>query len=551
MGGRNLGLIPVAMSICVSIISSNTLLGAPAELYYQGIMYMFVFIPIIPGILVTAYFFVPLLYPLKLKSAHKYLKLRFGSKTMQIAGAVLLLFCQTLYIGCVIFGPATALETVTGIPAWASIILVGVIGTAYTAFGGMKAVIWTDVFQTVIMLLGTSCIIIQGSILLGGFSNIWTTNMNNGRLTVRTGTSMTERFNLLSIICGYGVFLTALFAVNQPSVQRYSAMNSMRKGQIAVILNGPGTILFTLLSTMAGMVAYAYYEKKGCDPLAARYISNGNQITPYLVMEILPYPGVPGLFVSSLFSGSLSTFSSSINSMSAVVWEDMLEDHLISLSEKKKTWITKGLSMFFGILCMGVAFVVMTIGGNLVQMAASFFGVSIGPLLGVFVLGGLVPWANWLGALVAAIVGLAVNIWSLVGQTLNKSNMQILPTRTDGCNFDNAFNETSTLASVWTDSTTHLYQNTSANYDANEIAGVPWIYRISFIWNSVIGFFLVLVIGTVLSACTLFVTKKHRYSKNLLFRGIKQFHSDDEAIAETKTFLDKKQMDEFGRVSSM
>ena len=71
MGGRKLGLVPVTISICVSVVSANTLLGAPAEMYTYGVMYEFVCVGIIISTIIVALFFVPLLYPLKLTSAHK------------------------------------------------------------------------------------------------------------------------------------------------------------------------------------------------------------------------------------------------------------------------------------------------------------------------------------------------------------------------------------------------------------------------------------------------------------------------------------------------
>ena len=154
MGNRQLRLAPVALSICVSMISANTLVGVPAETYGFGISYGLIGVLIPLSGVILAFTLVQVIYPLNVISIHEYLQMRFGSPTLKWYGAVIQIILQILYVGTVLFGPAISLEVSTGIPTWISLILVSAIGISYTSIGGMKAVVWTDTFQCFMMIGG-------------------------------------------------------------------------------------------------------------------------------------------------------------------------------------------------------------------------------------------------------------------------------------------------------------------------------------------------------------------------------------------------------------
>ncbi|XP_048467808.1 sodium-coupled monocarboxylate transporter 1-like [Rhincodon typus] len=108
---------------------------------------------------------------------------------------------------------------------------------------------------------------------------------------------------------------------------------------------------------------YSVYHQ--CDPLTRKRVRASDQLLPYLVMDIMrDYPGVPGLFVAAAYSGTLSTVSSSINALAAVTVEDIIKP-FISLSEQKLSWVTKGLSFLFGIICIAMAALSSVMGGVL------------------------------------------------------------------------------------------------------------------------------------------------------------------------------------------
>lgn len=119
------------------------------------------------------------------------------------------------------------------------------------------------------------------------------------------------------------------------------------------------------------------------------------KLVPYFVMETLSsFPGVPGLFVSGVFSASLSTLSSGFNALSAVTWDDFLKQTRFGkMSESKIKLVNKMTAAFYGILTIIMAFLAGRI-GSVLQAAISLAGCLVGPLLGLYIMAIFVPFAN-------------------------------------------------------------------------------------------------------------------------------------------------------------
>lgn len=145
---------------------------------------------------------------------------------------------------------------------------------------------------------------------------------------------------------------------------------------------------------LCGIGLYGYYAQ--CDPLKLGAITKTDQIMPYFVMrELAQFPGVAGLFVSCVFSASLSTMSSGFNALATVTYGDFLSKSswLMGLSEKRVQLISKIIAMTYGLAAIGMAFVVSQI-DSILEAAISIAGALIGPMFGLFLLGILAPVAN-------------------------------------------------------------------------------------------------------------------------------------------------------------
>lgn len=167
------------------------------------------------------------------------------------------------------------------------------------------------------------------------------------------------------------------YCIDQQMVQRFSSAKNVKTAQVALLLNVPGIFLLMNLCCFSGLVVYATYAN--CDPLTMpnAIIDNSNQLLPYFVIDRLKtLKGAAGLFLAAIFAGSLSSVSSTLNSSSAILWQDFLKrfKYFNNLSDNKATLTTKTLVLLCGIIATSLAFLVSTIGGNLVTMNFSLNG---------------------------------------------------------------------------------------------------------------------------------------------------------------------------------
>ena len=186
--------IKVALSLTATSLSAITMMGSPSEYYYYGSTYAWVAMADVVACVIAAFIYLPIYYNLGLTSIYEYLDMRFGPTSrlfltgkcatkVQTARILVIFLTQSiLYNGLVVYAPALAMNQVAGLDINVAIIVVGCVCIFYTSLGGMKAVIWTDVYQSVWMLSGFLAVIISAAIDFEGFGNVFDINRNNGRL---------------------------------------------------------------------------------------------------------------------------------------------------------------------------------------------------------------------------------------------------------------------------------------------------------------------------------------------------------------------------------
>ncbi|NXX61799.1 SC5A6 protein, partial [Scopus umbretta] len=195
LANRNMSFLPVALSLLATFQSAVAILGVPAEIYRFGTEYWFLGCSYLLGLLIPAHIFIPIFYRLHITSTYEYLELRFN-KTVRVFGTITFIFqmvsgaggggvrggpCtaaallspQVIYMGVVLYAPALALNAVTGFDLWSAVLTMGLVCTLYTTLGGLKAVIWTDVFQTLVMFAGQLAVIVVGAQRVGGMARVW------------------------------------------------------------------------------------------------------------------------------------------------------------------------------------------------------------------------------------------------------------------------------------------------------------------------------------------------------------------------------------------
>uniref|UniRef100_A0A4W5QM54 Sodium-dependent multivitamin transporter n=1 Tax=Hucho hucho TaxID=62062 RepID=A0A4W5QM54_9TELE len=487
LADRSMSCLPVSLSLLATFQSAVAILGAPSEIYTYGTQYWFLGVSYFLGLLIPAHVFIPVFYRLRLTSAYEYLELRFN-KTVRIMGTVTFIFQMTINDWCGV----NVVYVVTGFDLWGAVLAMGLVCTLYTTLGGLKAVIWTDVFQTIVMFAGQLAVIIVGAHQAGGMGEVWRKAINGSRIaSLDLNPDPTERHTFWTLGVG-GVFLMlALYGVNQAQVQRYLSSRTEREAVMSCYVVFPCQQVVLCLGCLMGLVMFARYGEDS--PLDKGYVKTNDQMVLYFVMDVFrDLPGLPGLFVACLFSGALSTISSAFNSLATVTMEDLIKPYCPAMTEAKATRLSKGLAFAYGLVCLAMAYAASHM-GSVLQAALSIFGMVGGPLLGLFCLGMFFPWANSTGAIVGLVAGLVMAFWIGIGHFVSRMTVPTtLPPIINGTAMPLPGNMTTAVMTTLIASITAKPKPT----------GVQALYNLSYLWYSAHNSTTVVIVGLIVSLLT-------------------------------------------------
>ncbi|XP_073076224.1 sodium/iodide cotransporter isoform X3 [Manis javanica] len=519
-GGRRLAALPVGLSLAASFMSAVQVLGVPAEAYRYGLQFLWMCLGQLLNSLLTAALFLPVFYRLGLTSTYQYLELRF-SRAVRLCGTLQYLVATMLYTGIVIYAPALILNQgltlgVTGLDIWASLLSTGAICTFYTTVGGMKAVVWTDVFQVVVMLTGFWAVLARGTVLVGGLEQMLEVAQNHSRINLMDfDLDPRRRYTFWTFVVGGTLVWLSMYGVNQAQVQRYVACRTEKQAKLALLINQLGLFLIVSSAAGCGIIMFTFYID--CDPLLTGRISAPDQYMPLLVLDIFEdLPGVPGLFLACAYSGTLSTASTSINAMAAVTVEDLIKPRLPRLAPQRLVVISKGLSLIYGSACLTVAALSSLLGGGVLQGSFTVMGVISGPLLGAFILGMFLPACNTPGVLSGMAVGVALSLWVAVGAALyppSAQSMGVLLSSAANCAAPSA-NASGLLGPLLTTNTSG--RASSPGMDPGRPALADNFYAISYLYYGALGTLSTVLCGALIS-CLTGPTKRSALGPGLLW----------------------------------
>lgn len=348
------------------------------------------------------------------------------------------MFHMILYNAVVLFVPSLSLRTILGISPGVSIGVVGASCLLYSTVGGLKAIIWTDFFQAMLMYLSVVFILIGGTMEAGGFTKMFDVNMATGRFDIGDyfELDLNIRNNIYSMMTGGIILNVFVNGASQIQVQRALSLPSLRLAQWSMLLNGIFVALITGICGYIGLILTAIYSD--CDPLSSGQIEKQDSILfYYLTTHLLYIPGLRGLFVAGIFAATLSTLSSFQNSMAAIALEDFIKPHLEHrgkpLNQKLESWLCKIIALIFGLTCIGLSFVVSKM-SSLMQIVLTLHGALGAPSLSAFLLGMLTRFTNTCGVMCGLVSGIAFSLYVQTYQTLYQGASEpTMPLSVSGC----------------------------------------------------------------------------------------------------------------------
>jgi SSS family transporter len=413
VGGRNMNWWVVGISMFATSFSSISFLGLPQRGAYQDFSFYLtiLFIPLVITPILW-WLFVPLFVRLRVSSGYEYLGRRFGVPVQRI-GATLYCIYAIGWMATMLYAVALTLQTVMDLNQTQylmALVGIGVFATLYTVLGGLKAVIWTDVMQAVV--LGGAIVVVlflAFARIDGGWTTFWEIASKHNKFQLfhlDANLLAAENFtakNSVFTAAAFGLFMYLPgYAVSQNMIQRYVCSGTLAGGRGVVLLSAVINAVLGFLFLCVGTALFAFYSQPGGVglPTAGVEIAKEDQILPYFVATQSPGVGLIGLILAGLFAAGMSTIDSGINGVTSVIVFDWMRGKQLSLTSSRI------LTSVLGVVVIGVALVVPALGDTVIGIITAIAGTCLGMLLGVYLLGMLVSRANLPGALIGLVAGL-------------------------------------------------------------------------------------------------------------------------------------------------
>ncbi len=443
--GRSLPGWAVGLSIFGTYLSSNTFIGLPGT-SYAGNWNRFVFSLGIPiAAVIGVRYFVPFYRRSGEISAYHHLEKRFGPWARMLAAACYLL-TQVARMGSIMLGTAYGLNALLGWPVATIIVVTGVLVTLYTLLGGIEAVIWTDVVQSVILMVGALLVALM---LLFGMPEgpgqiftIATADPAGSKFSLGSfGTSLTESTFWVVLLNGVVMNLNN-FGIDQSFVQRYHTARSDREAArsvwLCVLLYVPisavflfiGTSLFAyyrtqpeMLADLRAKVAADKLAEEGILPAAPDYETRltetatrlgpkdiGDKVLPHFIANRLP-TGMAGLLIAAIFAAAMSSIDTSLNSSATIVLADVYRRYVRpAAGERESMAVLYAATLLFGALGTGVSLALIGV-TSVLDAWWLLSGLFVAGMLGVFLLGLMSRRATNAAAVAGAVCGILVTAW--------------------------------------------------------------------------------------------------------------------------------------------
>lgn len=410
LGGHKIPWWAVLASIIAAETSAATFLGTPAEGYKtRGFAYAQLAIGTIIARVIIAYLFIAPYFRHRVQSIYEFLTVRFGPRTKDMASGIFLVgrvlgIGVRLYLGGVILVVIWRFlfpgEPITIWTYFWGIVFVTVITTLYTAIGGIKAVVWTDLIQACLMLGAAAFAVFTIFFHIpGGWETISQKLADQDMSMFQTGWDATKPFGaalkqmlespytILAALLGSTFLTMATHGTDQDMVQRMLTAENPAKSRFSLILSGFADIPIVLAFLAVGILLWVYYQVKP-DPSLP---SATNEIFAHYIVHAMPV-GVRGLIIAGVFATMMGSTSAALNALATAFIRDFYQPYINrSATDRQAVRAARIATAVFGglmiLVATGAAYTVLKTDITIIPLALGVLGYGYGSLLGVFLLG--------------------------------------------------------------------------------------------------------------------------------------------------------------------
>ena len=414
LGGRSLTGIVIAGSMLLTNISTEHLIGMNGSSYKNGLIIIAWEVTSAIALVAAAIYFVPRYLKMGLTTIPEFLEKRFDKTTRLIVAFFLIVSFVITLLPIVLYTGAINLESIFNVSEilgvsqneglWITVVIIGVIGSIYAIFGGLKAVAISDTINGYGLLLGGLAIPILALIAIG--ENSFFNGLN------RVYENNPEKFNVIGSkksVLPFEVLFTGLiinqlyfWAMNQTIIQRALGAKNLIEAQKGLLYTGGLKILVPLIIAFPGIIGFYYFGDS--------FYENQDMIYPELIKKVLP-PTLVGIFAAIIMGAVLSTFNSVLNSAATIFSMDIYKGFFYkNASERQLVKVGKYLSALLAIFAIFVAPMVANAPEGLYQLLQQLNGIYFIPVASILIAGFFIKQISALGAKVSLIVGLSFYI---------------------------------------------------------------------------------------------------------------------------------------------
>jgi len=412
LADRNIPWWAIALSIVAAETSTLTIISIPGLAYDTNLTFLQVVFGYLVGRVIISFVLLPHYFRGDLYTAYELIERRFGKKLRSLT-AGLFLVTRAAAEGVRVYAVSIVVAIALGTGEITSIAIITALTLIYTFEGGLAAVIWTDVVQTVIYIGGT----LVGLFTIlhfvpGGWPAIQALAESAGKLQVFDFTpDLWKPYTFWAGLVGGAFLTTASHGTDQLIVQRLLAARSQRQSVIALLSSGVAVLFQFTLFLMVGVMLFAFYRA----PSAS--FGRADRIYPTFIVSQMPH-GISGLLIAAILAAAMSNLSAALNSLSSSSMIDFYLRRMPQTDERRRLQLSRLATLFWALVLFALAVLSLHKVERVIEVGLQIASVAYGAMLGAFLLGVLTRRANQNGAMLGMLCGFTIELYIWLGTSI-------------------------------------------------------------------------------------------------------------------------------------
>jgi SSS family transporter len=413
LGGQEAPWWAISLSIVSAETSTLTIVGTPALAFGGNFGLLQVVMGYLLARIVICFILLPQYFRGHLFTAYELMQRRFGASVRRLT-ALIFLITRSLAEGVRVFAVAIVVSIILGTGEEISIFVIVALTLFYTFEGGMTAVIWTDVVQMGMYVLGAvaSFFLILGKIH-GGWAHVADVAQAAHKFQVFDFSfSLTKPYTFLGGIIGGCFLTTASHGTDQLVVQRLLSAKTLSQSRTALMASWVVVFFQFALFLSIGTLLYVYYQDAHLAPL-----KDLNRLYPAFIWDQLPV-GLAGLAMAAILAAAMANLSAALNSLASTSIVDFVRPLLPQLGDTKYLRLARLSTIFWALVLVAIGLVASKLGGSVLELGLSIASVTLGLLLGVFLLGCLTSRVGERAAVVGIVTGFVATVLAFLSHKI-------------------------------------------------------------------------------------------------------------------------------------